>query len=606
MRTQRWKDGFGVIEAQVDVTLLKSRPVPMRDGVRLSTDLYLPQDPEHDAWPVVLIRTPYDKHSFRDPTSHAYLFASQRYAVAVQDHRGRYESEGEFFPYTAADRVDGYDTVSWIVEQEWSTDRVGTYGCSYLGEVQAELAAMRHPNHAAAIIQGAAPYDGKGLRGFGFLRYGALELVAGFQWCRVPGLKVYFGTPSQTDRFEWFQSDEAELFRVGPELREETDLLERLSALPLVDALRQSASPPSDFALWASLEPGDDWWKGQGTVSEADTFDVPALHVGSWYDVAPTVTLSLFRLFRENAASERGGDNQYLIMAPTTHCQFENVGEETLVGKRPVGDARFPYLRTYLDWFDHFLNGADNATTSMPKVQYFAMGHGEWRSAESWPVPGTTEERWYLCSAGRANTLEGNGVLQAHPPEAEQQDSFVYDPREPVPSVSGPIFAAGDAMIEGSADQRDVESREDVLVYTSPQLAQGLEVCGAVAVVLWVASSARDTDFTAKLVDVYPDGEAYNVAEGILRARYRDGLDRARWLEPGDIYRIEIDLEATVNWFAPGHRLRLEVSSSSFPRWARNTNSGGNNFDDPEILTATNRVYTGGEYASFLHLAVRE
>jgi uncharacterized protein len=609
MSTQRWKDGHGAIEARFPVELRKSIPVLLSDGIRLSTDLYLPSAPDlPKRLPVILIRTPYNKRTWRDPSSHAFLFASQGYAVVVQDHRGRYESEGEFFPYTAVDRHDGFDTLSWIIEQSWADERVGTYGCSYLGEVQAELAAMRHPNHACAILQGAAPHDGphKALRGFGFLRYGVLELIAGFQWCRAFGTKTYYGPPSLRDRFEFFQSADADLFRVEPQHRDDPGLREVLSQLPLAEALQQANSHPSDFALWASLEPSDRYWQAQGTVSEQDSFDVPTLHMGSWYDVAPTVTLSLFSLFRDNARSERGRDNQYLIMAPTTHCRFEDVSEQTLVGKRPVGDARFNYLHTYIAWFDYWLKQIDNETEFAPKVRFYRMGRNEWDSADTWPPPGTVTRRFYLASQTGANSLCGDGVLLSKQPHDAGTDTFIYDPRNPVPSVAGPIFAAGNTMIEGSADQREVEKRHDVLIYTSPTLDAALDVCGAVLVTLWISSTAIDTDFTAKLVDVYPDGEAFNITEGVIRARYRGGLDQARWLQPGKRYRVEVDLEATCNCFETGHRLRLEVASSNFPRWARNTNSGGNNFDDPQIVIATNNIHFGADCSSYLQLSVRE
>jgi putative CocE/NonD family hydrolase len=576
--------------------------IAMRDGVRLSTDLYFPEGAP-EPLPVVLIRTPYNKQPYRHAPSDAYYFASHGYVVAVQDHRGKFESEGEFFAYTRADRLDGYDTVTWLAEQEWSNGAVGTYGCSYLGEVQDELAAMRHPNHRCAIPQSGAAYGGGGVWGFGFRRYGALELAPAFSWCRRAGSKVTYQPPPHIDRQGFLESPAADYFCPSAD-PPEVDIMEHLRMLPVVDLMRVAGAPPNDFEDWLSHPPDDEYWKQQGTVTEADRFDVPALHVNSWYDITPNATLTLFNLYRTNAESERARDHQYLLMSPMNHCRSETATEHTFIGARDVGNASLDYYGLYVRWFDHWLKGEANGVTEMPKVRLFVMGRNEWRDEEEWPLSRAVPTPFFLHSGGRANSRFGDGLLSTDPPADEPLDTFVYDPRTPVPTVGGPICCTGGAVPEGSYDQREVEARHDVLVYSSAPLDTGLEVTGPLEVVLYVSSSARDTDFTAKLVDVYPDGTAYNIQEGILRARYREGLDHCVWLEPEGVYKLRIDLEATSNWFGPGHRIRLEISSSNFPRWDRNLNTGGNNYDESEPVVARNVVHHTLHYPSHILLPV--
>lgn len=584
------------------VTLQRSVLIPMRDGVRLSTDLYVP-DGLPEPLPAILLRTPYDKRPYRQPPSDAYYFAGHGYVVAVQDHRGKFESEGEFFAYTSLDRLDGYDTVSWLAAQPWCNGAIGTYGCSYLGEVQSELAAMRHPNHRCAIPQSGAPYNGGGTWGFGFRRYGALELAPAFSWCRRAGSKVTYQPPTHVDRQDWLQSPAADYFCPSAD-PPEVDIMAHLRSLPLIDLMRRAGSPPNDFEDWITHNRADPYWEQQGNITTADRFDVPALHVNSWYDITPTQTLSLFNLYRTNAESQRARDHQYLIMSPMNHCRSETAGEHTFIGARDVGDARLDYYGIYLRWFDYWLKGINNGITAMPKAQLYVMGRNAWRGEAEWPLARTQWTSYYLHSAGRANSRFGDGLLSSEAPAAEPPDTFIYDPRYPVLTVGGPICCTGGSVPEGGYDQSEVETRHDVLVYTSPPLPDGLEVTGPLDLVLYVSSTAPDTDITAKLVDVYPDGTAFNVQEGILRLRHREGLDRCVWIEPSAIYEIHIDLEATANYFAPGHRLRLEVSSSNFPRWDRNLNTGGNNYDEIESMTATTTIHHSSAHPSHLILPV--
>jgi hypothetical protein len=581
---------------QYEVRLEPSVPVPMRDGVRLSTDLYFPVGAEPPL-PVVLIRTPYDKNRMRGARGSPRFFAGQGYVVAAQDVRGKFESEG-WYTVSAADRHDGYDAVTWLAEQSWSNGRVGTYGCSYLGENQMQLAATRHPNHVAAIAQAA----GGSYRYFGAINGGAFELAAGVGWFWGAGSKVHMVLPPGLSREDFLRA--APYLRPAPEIPE-PDYRAMWRTLPLVDVMRRAEAPPTDWEDFVSHPPGDPWWDAFGYVTDADRFDVPTLHVNSWYDFGVAETLALFNLLRTNAHSARARDHQYAIVSPTTHCASEEASARTIVGERDLGDARLDYYRIYLRWFDRWLREEENEITEMPKVQLYVMGRNAWRRASAWPPPDARPTRYYLHSDGRANSRLGSGTLDTVPPRDEPPDGFVYDPATPVPSVGGPICCTGtrDAPA-GAFDQSDVEMRHDVLVYTTAPLEDGVEVTGPVELTLYVSSCARDTDFTGKLVDVYPDGRAFNVQEGILRARYREGYRRTLTMRPGETYRITVNLHATSNYFAPGHRIRLEVSSSNFPRFDRNLNTGGNNYDETRWVTARNTVHHSAEYPSHLVLPV--
>ncbi len=589
--------------ARYEVSVERSVLVPMRDGVRLSTDLYFPVDAA-TRLPTILLRTPYNKKPYyQSQSSIAYEFAGRGYVVAVQDKRGKYESEG-LYTISKADRLDGFDAVGWIASQPWSDGKVGTYGCSYLGENQVHAAAERHPNltvmipqAAGGIVRYAALYNG-----------GAVELAAGFGWFRGAGSKLNFRAALNTPD-SLFQQGVA-LYNLAP-TAPEADFRASWMSLPVLGMVSRSGAAPSDFDAFVSHWPGDPWWNAFRYIDSTDRFDVPALHVNSWYDYGVKETLDMFNLLRTNAESPRGRDHQFAVISPTTHCQSERATEHTVVGERDVGDARFDHRNLYLRWFDYWLKGEENGVLDEPKLRIYVMGKNEWRAENEWPLARTRFTKYYLSGGGQANSRFGDGVLSLTPPPppppsgGETSDRFIYDPRTPVPSVGGPVCCTGtpDAPA-GAFDQSPVEMRGDVLVYTTPPLTNGVEVTGPVELVLYVSSTAKDTDFTGKLVDVYPDGTAYNVQEGILRVRYREGTDRRVWMEQGKTYELRISLHATSNYFGPGHRIRLEVSSSNFPRFDRNLNTGGNNYDETEWVVATNTVHHSARYPSHLLLPV--
>lgn len=590
--------------ARYGVRVDRSVLIPMKDGVRLSTDLYFPVGREGKL-PTVLIRTPYSKTGFNGRMEAlANMIASQGFVTAFQDTRGRYESEGRFV-VQIGDPDDGYDTIDWLSKQPWSNGRVGSYGCSYLGDVQILAAQRPHPALKAMIPQAAGSSIGSAggqYKYFGVRRGGAVEFAQNISWFYDSGAKLFFRPPAglPADQFARL----APLFDPAAR-RTPGNFHDMWWRLPIRDALSMAAIPPTDWVDVISRDVTDPWWSQFNYMTDDYRSDVPALHVDSWYDFGVREVIYEFEFMRKRSLSKAARDNQFLIISPTTHCRSERITADEPVGERSVGDARYDYWTIYFKWFDYWLNGHQNDITSMPRVQYFLMGRNEWKTATDWPIPGTQMTKVYLRSDGHANSLAGDGVLSFDiAGGGSALDRFTYDPGNPVPTRGGPVCCTGPNLQAGSYDQRGVEIRNDVLVYTSAPLQEGMEVTGPVDVVLYVSSDARDTDFTAKLVDVYPDGRAYNLTDGILRARVRDGQQHKVWMESGGVYRMTIDLGATGNFFGAGHRVRVEIASSNFPRFDRNMNTGGNNFDETQWIVAHNAVHHTRAYPSHILLPV--
>jgi len=586
---------------QHPVRLEKSVMVPMRDGVRISTDLYIPEG-VIGSLPAIMVRTPYNKSNpefwnFRSPHSVAYYFASHGYAVAVQDTRGKFESEG-VFTVSADDSTDGFDTVAWLSSQPWSNGKVGSYGCSYLGEDQIEMAKLQPPKLAAMVPQAA----GGSARYWGLINGGAYEIAAGAGWFRRNGAK-YAPKVDASLPHDTFVAT-AELFDFWPSMTG-VDLPKMWRTLPTMDIEERAGAAPNDWKDFLTHEPADSWWDHFGYVKPHHRFNVPVLQVNSWYDPTVGDTLNLFNQMRTNADSRTARDNQFIIVSPTGHCSSELASDHTVVGSRDLGDARFNYYDLYLRWFDHWLRGVDNEVTRRPKLQIYVMGANVWRGENEWPLARTVWTKYYLHSDGFANSRFGTGTLSATPPAIEHADTFSYDPNSPVPTLGGPICCTGSADAQpGAYDQSDIEMRHDVLVYTSAPLTSGVEATGPLKVVLAVSSSAPDTDFTAKLIDVDAAGTAYNIQDGIERVRYRDGYASPTRMQPGLVYEITIDLQASSAYFAVGHRIRLELSSSNFPRFDRNLNTGGRNVDEIVGYVAHNTVYHSAAHLSYVLLPI--
>jgi putative CocE/NonD family hydrolase len=585
---------YPVPAPRFETRIEKSVLVPMRDGVELSTDLFYP-DGAAGKLPTILVRTPYNKNL---GAAGSVRFVGHGYVVAIQDVRGKYESEGEF-TVSGPDTEDGYDMMSWIVKQPWSNGKIGTYGCSYLGENQVETAKLRHPAHAAMIPQAASG----SLQYFGALRGGAFELASSTDWFLTQGSKIRPVLSPNGNRDGFLAA--TKLYDLAVK-RPTVDMRTALLGLPLVDLLKRMGAAPTEWEGFLTHEPLDPWWDHLGYIKPTHQFDTPALFIDSWYDYGPGDMLRLQDLVRRNSTSERSRSNVFAVLGPTTHCAYERgAAERTVVGTREVGDARFDFFGLYLRWFDHWLRDADNGVTTMPRFQLYVMGRNQWRGEAEWPLARTEWTKYYLRSAGRANGRLGDGTLSLTAPGREPADRFSYDPATPVPSLGGPDWGASNPdLLPGAMDQSGLEMRHDVLVYTTAPLERGVEITGPIRLKLFVSSDARDTDFTAKLVDVYPDGRAFNVQEGIQRARYREGFDRKVWLEPGKVFELEVGLEVTSNYFPAGHRIRLEVSSSNFPRFDRNLNTGGQNWNETTWKIATNSVHHDARYPSHLLLPV--
>ena len=379
-----------------------------------------------------------------------------------------------------------------------------------------------------------------------------------------------------------------------------------LSHLPVSDILQNVNGKREIYDNMIVRKPNDPEWYEGGLYHDDMGFGVPSFWFCSWYDVSISPNIELFNHVRNNIEDPEVADNQYLVIAPTLHCAYWRATKKTVVGERNIGDARLNYDEQIYDWFDLWLKGEDNGFKERtPRVQYYTMGKNKWQAADQWPPAQAEMTTFYLGSEGNANSLNGDGTLsQTSPVGDSPSDQFVYDPMNPVMSHGGNVCCTGNAIQGGAMDQQQMEARQDILVYTSEPLEKGIEVTGFIESTLYVGSDAKDTDFTIKLIDVYPDGTAYNLDETIQRARYREGYDKEVFMEDGEVYKLEMTPLATSNYFKKGHRIRIEISSSNFPRFTRNLNTGGNNFDETESVVARNRVFHSDEHPSQISLPI--
>jgi len=351
-------------------------------------------------------------------------------------------------------------------------------------------------------------------------------------------------------------------------------------------------------------KPNDPAWFQGGLYHDNMPLNVPAFWFVSWYDVSSSPNLALFNHARKNS-NPQIADNQYLVIAPTLHCAFKRATEATIVGERNMGDARLNYDELTWGWFDLHLKGqANDFKTKTPRVQYFTMGSNKWQTADTWPPAKAVMTDFFLASDAKANTRNGNGKLLNKVPAADKPDTFTYDPMNPVPSYGGNVCCTGTAVAGGSFDQSQMELREDILVYTSEPLTTGVEVSGFIEATLYVSTDVKDTDVTIKLIDVQPDGKAYNLDETIQRLRYREGYDKEVMMKPGEVYRVKLTPMSTSNYFGPGHRIRIEISGSNFPRFDRNMNTGGNNYDEKTGVVAHTQIHHSKKYPSVVRLPI--
>jgi uncharacterized protein len=584
-----------------EVRTEKSRFIRMRDGVRLSTDLTFPVGVSGKL-PVILRRTPYDKAKMDDGIF--AWFASHGYVVAQQDLRGKYESEGEFFAYDKVNAQDGYDTLSWLTTQSWSNGRVGTYGCSYEGEVQHMLTALRHPAHKAAIITGDAAYKDDNITALGFKYGGATEIAATLGWNIEEG-KHYLAPPPGIDREAFFQSSWSQFYeiRYKPPEYSVKSLLLQLPTLGIMDGLN---APPNHYREWLLQPPGAAYWNRQGGFTKTDRFSTPTLLISSWYDFTYSPRAA-FNIYRNNATTAEAREHTYLILGPGSHCQIEDgLTRDTVVGERHLGDARYDFLRLYLDWFAHWLRDEDTAATRQAKVQLYVMGENRWRAEQEWPLVRAQPISLYLSSGGRANSSHGDGRLQHDSVAGEQAtDSFIYDPVHPTPTRGAAICCTGDLNeTEGAVDVADIELRHDTLVYTTAAFEAPMEIIGEVSVELYVSSDAPDTDIVARLTEVDTAGRSWVLLDGIQRLRWRQGMKQPVFMKPGEVAKVSFDIEATGVRIPAGHKLRLDIASAGYPRWDRNLNTGGDNVSETQWRIARNMIHHSAQHRSRVILPV--
>jgi uncharacterized protein len=567
--------------------------VPMRDGVHLATDVYRHDTSEPS--PVLLQRLPYNKElSASCNLALDILRAVQAgYAVVVQDTRGRFKSGGTFTPFVH-EADDGVDAIDWAAHQPWSTGKVGMIGGSYVGATQ-WLPATRSPEALQAIapvITGADYYEGWSYQG------GAFELGFCLSWTLVA-----LGLGEMQRRLQSGEVSVDDLMRMIAAGDANHDLYWNL---PLKNMPSLHGIAPYYFD-WLNHPDYDDYWKSISPRENYSAITTPALNIGGWYDLFIGGTLANYRDMKQRGGAEISRRFQQLVVGPWAHGVLGGNFAEKQFGLM-AGSVAFDLTGVQLRWFDYWLKGEDNGLQHDKPVQIFIMGANTWRHEHDWPLPDTDFVPWYLHSDGQANSLNGTGELSALEPEDEPHDVFLYDPRNPVPTCGGATFLPGLQVgaNAGPRDQREVERRTDVLCYTSEPLERPLEVTGHIELILFISSSAFDTDFTGKLVDVGPDGTATILTDGILRARYRESMSEQSLLEPGKVYELRLDLQATANLFKTGHRIRLEVSSSNFPRFDRNTNTGGTIAEDGpgDLVQAVNRVFHDRARPSHLILPI--
>jgi len=583
--------------------------VPMRDGIGLATDIYRPKS--NIKVPIIFSRTPYNFNTWRDGKENegtykrAYEAVKRGYAYVVQNERGRYFSEGEW-DILGTPLTDGYDAFSWMSSQAWSNGKIGTLGCSSTAEWQMAVAALDHPSHAAMVPQGYGAGVGRVGDYFeqgNWYRGGVEQLLFASWLYGVEHDKFKPRVPIGATQEDLIRI--SRFYDLAPE-NPPVDWAEAFQHLPLQDLLKNVNGKKEVFDKMIRRKPNDpDWYKG-GLYHDDMDIGVPSFWFVSWYDIATSPNIALFNHVRNNAKDLSVRDDQYLVIAPTLHCGYTRASENTIVGERSVGDARLNYDEQIYNWFDLMLKGKDNDfKDKTPRVQYYTMGSNKWQSSETWPPENSEMTTFYLSSNGNANTLNGDGALTSLKRKiVNNKDSFTYDPMNPIKSNGGGVCCSGNAIQGGAFDQKEMELNENILVYTTDSLKDGMEISGFINSTLYLSSDVKDTDITIKIIDVYPDGRAYNLDETIQRVRYREGYDKEVFMEKDKVYKVNMTPMSTSNYFKKGHKIRLEISSSNFPRFARNLNTGGDNYNETESIIANNTIYHSKKYLSSITLPI--
>jgi len=538
---------------------------PARDGVSLSADIYLPKS--SGKFPTVLMRTPYSNNG--DPlVEKGRRLASAGYACVIEDCRGRWDSDGAYYPFREGD--DGYDTQEWIGQQPWSNGKIGMSGGSYVGTTQWQSA-----QHQSEFLMCIAPkvictdyYSGLAYPG------GALQLSVLMTW----GMRTNARTGQTIDFHNW-----TDAFR----------------ELPIAELDKLAGRDLDFWSDWIAHPTYDEYWEAFNGEYWGE-IAAPAFNMGGWYDLYAPQTFTNFNGLRQHGGSEQAKQSK-LIVGPWPHA----LSQSPKTGDVDFGAHSMANLDSMeLRWFDYWLKGDKNGIVDEAPIRLFIMGTNEWRDEHEWPLARTDWQKWHLHSGGSANSLIGDGVLSTDTPGEESSDQFLYDPLYPVPTRGGNTCCTPHIVPWGPFDQRDIEMRGDVLCYTSEPLDADLEVTGPIEVVLHAASDCRDTDWTAKLVDVSPTGYAKNLCDGIIRARCRESFSEPTLLDPGNVYEYRIEVGVTGNVFQKGHRVRLEISSSNFPRFDRNLNTGNTAATDTEMRRANQTIFHSEVFPSHVLLPV--
>jgi putative CocE/NonD family hydrolase len=548
-----------------DVVVDNRVPVAMRDGVVLYADVYRPAG--EGRYPVIVGRTPYSIERYATPVyeyPNAYeaplFFASRGYVFVYQDIRGRYESDGKWEPFRN-DIDDGYDTVEWAARQPWSNGKVGMQGVSYEGTVQWR-AAMSAPPHLVTIVPSVASTS---LYHDWVTSNGAWRLGFNLEWgaIRMESRTTQNSGPN-----------------LGADAPESLAIARIQRHLPLADMPRIAGRHSGAFYQdWIAHPNYDDYWRAIDAEEAFDRIRIPVLNFGGWFDLFRQGTLRGYSGLRARGGSELAREQTRLVIGAYGHWPTRRVGE------LDFGPSAFIDQNALaLEWFDYWLKGADNGVRDRAPVRLFVMGLNQWRDEDDFPPARAQPCKLYLQSGGALAPRPQGGSAPA--------DHYVYDPANPAPAVGG------------ASDVRRFEQRPDVLTYTSNSLTDDLEVIGPLSLTLYAASDAPDTDFVGRLVDVYPDGRALAIADGILRARYRESTSQPQWLTPGKVYRLKIDLSGTAILFPQGHRLRVEITSSAFPAFDRNLNTTEPFGAGTEMRKARQSVYHTAAYPSHLLLSV--
>jgi predicted acyl esterase len=603
--------------------------IPMKDGVRIAADIYRPKDTTKQ-YPIILSRTPYNFNfwdvklgTYRDMSTE--LEAVKRgYVLIEMNERGHFFSEGNY-DILGTPLTDSDDELDWMSAQPWSSGKVGLIGCSSTAEYQLAVASRGNkalttfiPQSFGAGVGKVGPYNEQG----NWYRGGAVQMLF-IDWIYGEQNQVRPMFPPTTSQADLIKA--SKMFDLAPQMPPvnwakaflhlpEKDII---SAVDGPKGIYSDKMPVDTGGAMIERTPGDPAWR-KGGIWQSDTMpiNIPGFWFMTWYDVSTGPNLAAYNFVRATAKGEVANE-QYAVIAPTLHCQYKRASEHTIVGERDMGDARLDYDAQTYAWFDHFLKGEANGfLQKTPKVQYYTMGSNKWQHSEVWPPAAAKPMTLTLTSAGHANTLHGDGVLSAAPvptlkagktrASADIADLFVYDPMSPTPSYGGNVCCAANTIPGngGALDQRKMEERPDILVYTSAPFKEGIEVSGPITATLYVSSDVKDTDVTVKVLDVYPDGTAYNLDETIQRLRYRDGDDKPVFMEPGKVYKVTLTPMNTSNFFLPGHSIRLEVAGANFPRFDRNLNTGGDNFSETTSVIAHTQIHHSSQYPSTLTLSV--